>query len=255
MENIKLKGSKNIRDLGGLKTENGEVKEKAFLRGSHLHNITDKDAKKLVEEYDLSAILDLRSSREVIEKNDVSIDDVRYKHFPVFGGAVKGITHESSTDNAQSSDKSPSLSRLYKRMVGESCMDNMKRIFTYILNRKSSDGALLIHCSEGKDRTGVVTMILLSLLGVPFESVMEDYLFTNTINEKKAKKFYFLARLANRDKEYADELHDIYLAKEEYLQAAYDAVLESWGSVENYVNKGLGIDMEVIESFRKEFVV
>ena len=254
MENIKLKGSKNIRDLGGIKSENGTVKNGAFLRGSHLQQLTDKDIKILIDKYNVTAILDLRSSREVMERPDVSIPDTIYRHYPIFGGAVKGITHERATEKAESSSKQSSMAALYEEMVSEKYSDNLKRIFTFILNRKAADGALLFHCSEGKDRTGIVAMILLWLLNVPKDEIMQDYLYTNTINEKKAKKSFFLINLFQGDKEHAENVRDAYLAKEEYLTAAIDKIENDWGNAENFVHKALGIDNQVIENFRIEFL-
>ena len=254
MENIKLKGSKNIRELGNIKSANGTLKKGAFLRGSHLQRLTDKDIKILTEQYNVTAILDLRSSREVMERPDVSIPDTIYRHYPIFGGAVKGITHERATENAEQSSNQNNMCKLYEEMVSEKYAENLKKIFTFILNRKAKDGALLFHCSEGKDRTGIVTMILLWLLDVPKETIMQDYLYTNTVNEKKAKKSYFFISLFQGDNLHAEHVRDAYLAKEEYLTAAIKKIENDWGNAENFVHKALGIDTEVIVNFRKEFL-
>ncbi len=254
MENIKLKGSKNIRELGGIKSRDGVVKTGAFLRGSSLSQLTNRDIKILTDKYNLTAVVDLRSSREVMERPDVSIDDVKYRHYPIFGGAVKGITHENATDNAEDNSKAPGLEKLYATMVSERCCDNLKKIFTFLLSRKAEDGAALIHCTEGKDRTGVVTMILLSLLNVSVEEILKDYLYTNTVNEKKAKMYYMGIKLLRGDVEYAESIRDVYLAKEEYLMAAINTIEKNWGSAENFVHKALGIDLDMIERFREEFI-
>ena len=161
---------------------------------------------------------------------------------------------EIGAKKAESSSKQSSMAALYEEMVSEKYSDNLKRIFTFILNRKAADGALLFHCSEGKDRTGIVAMILLWLLNVPKDEIMQDYLYTNTINEKKAKKSFFLINLFQGDKEHAENVRDAYLAKEEYLTAAIDKIENDWGNAENFVHKALGIDNQVIENFRKEFL-
>ena len=94
MENIKLNGSKNIRDLGGITTKIGIIKNAKLLRGSLLSNLTEEDVKILVNDYKLSTIVDLRTDREIEEKKDVYISNVRYIHMPVFNDNILGVTHE-----------------------------------------------------------------------------------------------------------------------------------------------------------------
>lgn len=255
MQNLKLKGSKNIRDLSGIKSKSGCVKKGTFLRGGHLHNITNKDISVLKDTYNLTAIIDLRSTMETIEKPDVVIPGVEYHHFPIFDEAVKGVTHEEKTDSPDKALRVPDLSELYETMVSEECTENLSKIFEFLLNRKADGGAVLIHCTEGKDRTGIVTLILLLLLDVPLENIMEDYMYTNTVNRKKSLKYYYFIRIFKRDKKYAEKIRDAFIAKEDYLNSAIGAIEKNWGDAENFVNRALGIDSDTIKHFREEFLI
>ena len=203
----------------------------------------------------MTAVVDLRSTMETVEKPDVIISGVEYHHFPIFDEKVKGITHEEETDITDKSARIPDLSELYETVVSEEeFRDNLVKIFGFLINRKSSDGAVLIHCTEGKDRTGIVTMILLSLLNVPIENITEDYMYTNTVNRRKSLKYYYFTLIFKRNKKYAEKIRDVFIAKEEYLKAAVGAIERNWGSAENFVNTALGIDIESIEHFREEFL-
>ena len=139
---------------------------------------------------------------------------------PIFDESTPGITHETSAD-ADIYERIPNLNDLYRIMVSEECIRNLSEIMQFLCNRRVSDGAVLFHCTEGKDRTGVISMILLSLLHVPIETILNDYLITNTVCGKKSTRYYWLLLILKRNKQVAERVRDVFLAKEEYLLSAY----------------------------------
>jgi protein-tyrosine phosphatase len=96
----------------------------------------------------------------------------------------------------------------------------------------------VFHCTGGKDRTGWASAALLTLLGVPREKVMEDYLRSNeyALPQFKAVIDSFTAAGGNRNIPEA-----IFGVKEEYLNAAFDEMQSKYGNIENYFSEGLGI--------------
>ncbi len=245
-----VKSVRNLRDIGGLKTSDGRtVKNGVLLRGAGLGKLTADDSVILKEKYRLSAVLDLRTDMELKRTPDKRVEGVEYHHMPIFSEKAAGITHEEDADLKK---LSPDMNALYRMMVSEECAQNYSKVMRFILERKSTDGALLFHCTEGKDRTGVTAMLVLSVLGVPFENIMQDYLLTNEVNHSKANRYYLLARLFGRDKASALSLKNAFLAKEEYLVSAMDEIKDKWGTVENYIIFGLGISKEAAERFRND---
>ena len=252
----KIKSIRNFRDLGAIKTSDGKiVRENCFLRSAALNKLTLKDSITLKKSYGLSMIIDLRTKQEINEKKDKRIEGVTYRRMPIFDESTLGITHEDSIDDPDSLSRVPEMSELYRVMVGKQSRKYLAAVIELILSRKKEDGALLFHCSEGKDRTGVISMIILSLLGVPIERVTEDYLLTNRSSKKKARKYYWTVRIFKRDKALAKRISELFKAKEEYLMSAYDEIVTNYGDVYSFVVNGLGVDKQKVGSFISEFTV
>jgi protein-tyrosine phosphatase len=242
MKNIELQGAKNIRDLGGIKNKDGKVISKCkFIRGSSLDKLTDRDIEVLTEAYNLHTVIDLRTTEEIKGKEDVKIPNVNYIHIPIFNEQVIGISHEENINlgNAQI----PNLKNLYKYMVcDDNCVAQFKKVFDILLNEKNC--SILYHCTEGKDRTGIVTMILLYILDVPFDIIFEDYLYTNIVNGSRAEKYAQMILEKTQNQSIADKLKDVFLADKSYLQSAIDGIQGKYGSFDSFVETQLGISAE-----------
>ena len=109
---------------------------------------------------------------------------------------------------------------------------------------------MLYHCTEGKDRTGIVTLVLLSILGASQQAIADDYLRTNDIARAKASRLYWLVRLLKRDKAVAEKMRSVFVADISYLNAAIDEVNTTWGSIAAFTADGLGIDEQRQAAFR-----
>lgn len=134
------------------------------------------------------------------------------------------------------------MAYLYGRLVRE-CTDSFRQIILSIMQHDYTSGAMLWHCTEGKDRCGLTTALILEILGVDRKTIMEDYLKTNLVNMPKAIRIH--DRLVRtQGKEMAEAAYQAYIADERYLQAAWDAMGE------DYIGSKLGIKQEEIERFR-----
>ena len=255
MENIALAGSRNIRDLGGIAVEGGVVRDRLLLRGGSLFACTPRDMSLLRDEHGLSLIVDLRTPTERSQKPDKTIAGVDNVHIPLFEEATVGITREQvrglKSDLAQ---LIPSMDVLYQRMVSDDCRGNVALAVRTILEAAASGRTVLFHCTEGKDRTGLMAALLLSTLGASREDILDDYLFTNTVNERKANRYYWLVRVLRRDEAVAEKLRSVYSASADYLDAAFDAMNEDWGGVMPFMEQGLGIDPALLDAFRSNAV-
>jgi len=108
----------------------------------------------------------------------------------------------------------------------------------------------LIHCTYGRDRTGVAVAIILSSLGVPREKVMEDYLLSNKFWDSKTDLYSCLANCASCFRTPRNEVRALMEVRPEYLQATFAAMDEHYGSFDNYLDQGLGIDEKTLENLR-----
>ncbi len=265
MQNLKLHGSKNIRDIGGKASsficeETGKpltVRNGVIYRGGHLKKINRKDARILHEDINLSLIIDLRTPDEIQQKPDKPVTGATHVHMPVYTNAQFGITHENwKTDTWEElTARIPNMCELYAKALRDDSLEHMSGIIRKIITHRPEDGALLYHCTEGKDRTGIISDILLRLLGVSEEDIYEDYVFTNAVSMRHAKKYTFLIMLLKHDRDAADRLEFIMSADPSFLKAAEDVMIGDWGSFEQFVSDGLKLTDDEIAAFRNNYLV
>lgn len=122
--------------------------------------------------------------------------------------------------------------------------DSFRRVLTAVLEHDYSKGAVLWHCSEGKDRCGMTAALVLEALGVDRDTIMEDYLKTNLVNLPKAEAIREKLQ-ATHGQEMADGAYQAYIADEKYLRAAWEEMSN------DYISGRLGIPEETLEAFRK----
>ena len=256
MQNIHLKGLRNTRDLGGMQAADGVVRAGLLLRGGHLHDVKPREAVALQAEYNLSTIIDLRTDIERDEKPDAAIPGAEYRHMPILDEATVGITHEQrSDDRASLLARLPDIRMLYASMVSGEAAQRLGAVVRFVMQSAVRGQAVLYHCTEGKDRTGLVSLMLLSVLGVPEDVIMQDYLFTNGYANARARKYYWLVRLLKRDKEAAAKIRGLFIADASYLEAAMDAAKQDYGSMSAFLTHGLGIGEQEQLAFKESMIV
>lgn len=221
----------NMRDLGGLKTQNGKtIKPNCLIRSAHLYQAKESDLD------GIATIIDLRTPGERRQAPDQTWNR-EYLPLPVFTEEEAGISHEQEI----SAQLFPDMAMLYGRLIRE-CTESFRKIVLSIMNHDFASGAILWHCTEGKDRCGLTTALILESLGVDRKTIMEDYLKTNMVNLPKAFRIHDRL-LHTQGKEMAEAAYQAYIADEQYLQAAWDAM----GN--DYIHDKLGIDEETISWF------
>ncbi len=253
MSDIKLKSVKNIRDFGGIVNKEGKrLKDGMFIRSGSLSSLSDADAEVVFDQYHVKTVIDLRTQGETSEKPDRIRDGIRYLRIPIINEAMAGISHEQEAK--ENMDLIPDLADLY-RMVCSSdfAIEAMKKVFDSIL-RYSSDGAVLWHCTEGKDRCGVISALFLSLLDVDREAVIENYLLTNRLNRRKARKYYALVLVVKRSKYYAKKIHSVFIADRRYIEAAFDEIEQKFGTLDRFFRDALGITDEMKAALKANYL-
>ena len=244
---------RNCRDLGGMQAAGGRtIRKNCLIRASNLWVVTREDQQKLTGEHRLSLVIDLRTDIEREQKPDRLPKGVDYLMLPVFTAAQVGITREKRTTMPDVKDL-PGMDKLYQLMTAdEFCRKNFRTILRSILLHDYEEGSVLWHCTEGKDRCGMIAVFLEEILGVDREAIREDYFLTNRVNEPRGDKAYRIMMEQGFDEAAANYIRDSYLAKPEYLDAAYEVIDGMFGGMENYLMKGLELEPEWIETFREQ---
>jgi len=239
---ITLSTIQNIRDLGGTKTADGRaIRPGRLIRSAHLAQASPEDLALLRRQYGLRRIIDLRTRTERMEKPDRT-DGLEYLACPIIDELKGGITHEKKQGEP---DRLPDMRDLYREMMtDEFGISGFRRVVETIFNHDFGQGAVLWHCSEGKDRCGMTTALVMTALGVDRNIIMADYLSTNQVNLPKARAVYEQL-LPTRGKVFAESVYRAFIADESYLQAAWDVMGE------DYLRGVLGIETETIERFQE----
>lgn len=261
---IQLQSLPNTRDLGALVTEDGRhILPRRLLRSGSLYHISLTDQDVLTEEYHLTEVIDLRTKKEVLEKPDTLMEGVRYHEIPIVDEETLGISQEGLS-------RPENIIKLMKNMniVPEEFIENQYRNFVrdqysvkqyarfmdFILHHEG--GAVLWHCSAGKDRVGVGTALLLSALGVPREVIREDFLKTNLYLEEEMQHMVrYLETKTIVDSRVMDKVRILYKVKGEYLDMVFDTIEKDYGSMEYFMKKALYLNPKAIDTLKNKYLV
>ena len=203
---IPFQGLKNTRDLGGKYGTGGrKIRQRMLLRGEALSKATPEDVRMLLNDYRLKLVVDLRMAAEIAKEPDPAIPGVRTLSCNLLDDSFFGIARdEYSLETWLSLFVDPVLSpeqifsdMYYKLVFDDHVRPMIKDIFEAVLE---CEGAALWHCSAGKDRAGIVTLLFLYALGVSREEIIADYLATRRFTYPDILKIRLLAPLKIHDR-------------------------------------------------------
>ena len=251
---IPFQGIINSRDLGGLKNAEGRsVRKGLLLRTGNLSQATDLDLAKLSDEYHLATVIDLRTKAERKGKPDRLPQDVHYIANPIFDEVTAGITREDGTPTPFAL---PDMAHLYRVMVtAEPCREALRIALMAIFTHDYNQGAILWHCTAGKDRCGIVTWLVLEALGLDRSEVMKDYAVNADEFIAEADAVYRKALRSGRPEPKAAAARDVFLALPRYMESAFQAVDEEYDSTASFLTEGLGIPESTLSDFQVKLLV
>jgi protein-tyrosine phosphatase len=256
---VKLEGQDNFRDLGGYKTTDGRrVKWGLIYRSGQLSKLSDADLSRL-KKLNIRTVVDLRGTVEVETRGkDRLPEGVRSVSYRIDVATLAKGAKEEPAPIGSSAGRTD-----FMLQATQSIMLNRTDVYAALIRELAvpQNRPLVFHCTAGKDRTGVGAAIVLTLLGVPWETVREDYLLSNFYrraeNEKDLKSMREdIAKKQGIPPEQVDVTgyEAMYYVKAEYLDSAYQQAISRYGSMESFLRKGLGISDEMIDKLRKELL-
>ena len=256
---ISLEGQSNFRDLGGYKTTDGRtVKWRQIYRSGELPKLTEQDLDKL-KRLELKSVVNFLTDAEIESHGrDRLPEGVQQIHRPIesdVGDLAKTILESRKT--ADFSQVPPDLNPQIHRLL---VTDETARKEYAALLRMAADPEnrpLVFHCSHGVHRTGTGAAILLSALGVPWETVRKDYLLSNKYREVEVKRRleYFRQEAAKRQHIAPDQVdmtnfEAFYILQGSYIDAARKEILEKYDSMEGFLREGLRLSDEELVQLR-----
>jgi protein-tyrosine phosphatase len=240
---VPLEGGSNFRDLGGHRTADGAtVRRGAVFRSAHLGGLTGSDRAALGK-LGVRTIVDLRGVSEAAETPHL-IEGLTCK---VVGAHIEPQLGEKLRGAVDSGTATPFLMMQFLtdhyRDYPRRCAPGFRTLFATL-----SDGShrpLVFHCTAGKDRTGFASALLLSLLGVHWDDVMEDYLRTNAL---------WTGHIGRYPELDLDTRAAIVEARQPYLEAAFAVVRDDFGSADAFAEQALGLDAAARERLKMDLL-
>ena len=238
-----FEGCFNFRDIGGYLNQDGKrVKKGLYFRTGRQDRMSDKDLLQL-SDLKISTQIDLRKPEEVLDQGKGPLEAMGAKYINI------AVIPEGGSDQ---------LSRLVgdtgisgKRYLGylEFGPTSWLRLFGIL--SELDNLPVVLHCTAGKDRTGVSTAFLLSILGVSRDVIEADYLLTNLDVERQAD---FIESTVGYPEGYDRErMIAIAGVPETAMKDFLDGVESKWGTVVEYLKK-IGITQEQMDTIRYNFL-
>lgn len=163
---VALEGCFNFRDLGGYPTgDGGRVRWRRLYRSDALHRLTPRDVDRVVDELGVRRIVDLRSTHELRAEGRGLLEEsarAAFHHMPLFDG--------DPTEGREQADLLSLADRYF--LMAEYAKQPIARVVTALAE---AEGPAVFHCAAGKDRTGVISAVILGILGVRDEVIIADY--------------------------------------------------------------------------------
>lgn len=261
-------GVSNARQLGGyINTEGRAIKQNVLLRTGSLAHITDDGIKALQEKYKVSDIMDFRYERELNPNTtDREIEGIAHHNIPM--APSKARAAEVFSNDPEKFAKLQELSRNAGKPGGsialtifqaENGIVNAHNAVEYfktdeaagyfrdafeIFLNKPEDAAILFHCAGGKDRTGIVSMLLLSALDFDKDIIMQDYMMTNTANAKQIEEVTAAAEEYTDDPELRYNIIYSAAVYPELMEENIDYFTKQYGSVKGFLREKVGLTDE-----------
>ncbi|MEU8789471.1 tyrosine-protein phosphatase [Streptomyces sp. NPDC048643] len=253
-----LGGVRNFRDVGGLPTTDGRrVRPGQLFRSGHLAHATEEDAA-FLSSLGLHTIFDFRNAADQkLEGPDVELPGVRNVNLPLTdpadGSEFWKMVRDGDLDQLRAilgdGKAAARMIGSYRAIITERTAEHSR-----VLRSMAEDGVpALMHCAAGKDRAGLSIAITLLALGVERDAIVADYLESNAAHRR-----YKVHRTSSAASAYSPEvmelLSPLFDARAEYLTAAFETIEETWGGVDAYLEKGLGLTPELRDRLRERLL-
>jgi protein-tyrosine phosphatase len=238
---LRLEGASNFRDLGGYPGHGGRpVRWRRLFRSDHLGALTAADRAEL-RALELGLVLDFRGAAE----RAAAPDD------------LPGVAQHTLAIEPMVAQRMQELAALGHRLTGELAAGLMKDLYRAMANDQAhryaeffdhllrADAPLVFHCTAGKDRTGFAAALLLLALGVPRETVLQDYLLSNEV---------FRHPPLPRDEAVADALAVLWRVERDFLEVALRVIDDDHGGIERYLRQRLGLGPAALDALAGRYL-
>lgn len=258
-QQIGISSAHNARQLGGYIIGDKQIKKDLLLRTARLSSLSTEDSILLADKYKVQCIYDFRSSEEIQNAPDVMPGNSR--HLPL---SISFSNNGSQSDNKVENDaqmiqmllnyaEHPMIQDMCEKMYDkiffdESSQEVYRRFFADLLSIDPSDGAVLWHCTQGKDRAGSASAMLLAALGADRELIMADFTLS--------KDYYdpHLQNVKTETEAQKNVINTLISANPDIFAKTLDKVDAEYGSLRNYLTECIRVTPEMMNILRDRYL-
>ena len=256
---IGLTSVHNARQLGGYQIGNQRIKDNLLLRTAKISELSEEDSTLLCDKYKVQCVYDFRGKEESLSAPDVIPGKAKYLSL-----ALSFTGEESKTDTKFENEQQmigmllqyadhPSVQAMCTGMYDviffeESSQEVYRQFFADLLTVEPKDGAVLWHCTQGKDRAGSASAMLLAALGADRELIMADFILSKDYYEPMASK------IKTETESQKTVINTLISANPEVFEATLDKVDAKYGSLKNYLTECIGVTPEMMDILRDRYL-
>lgn len=265
-QSIGLESVINTRELGGYVLPDGKrIKRGLLIRGASLNRISREEKDRLSNLYRVKAIIDFRMDSEVLSAPDMEIPGASYHRLPAMdpkmcaeydGYYARGgfkdmedvVTRGFGVPEVQKAART-----MYSSMVeSEYTRKQYAEFFKIILSQE--DGAVYWHCTQGKDRTGLASAFLLTVLGADMDLIMADYDISNEFYKEDLLKVEKLILSHGGTEKELSVAKTFVGANAEFFTEALNGLAKEFGSLTEFLQRGLSLSESDILTLRERYL-
>jgi protein-tyrosine phosphatase len=234
---IDIEGMVNVRDLGGLRTRTGQVtKHGVIVRGDAPHRISNRSRQQMIDR-GLQTVIDMRYAHELAQRPNrfAGHPQVDFKHIPLYvETSYMGMIRQIRD-----------LGGWYCTIIDQGGVP----IRTILRTLAHAPGTTLLHCYIGKDRTGILTALLLQLVGVSDEDIVDDYAQSHqnvqAINDEiQSVRPFFVPKA---------QFENLIAAKHEYINTLLTHLATTYTDAAGYM-QSIGVTNEEVAAIRAKLI-
>lgn len=259
---IKLEKLRNAHDISGLPTKDGrKIKKDRLVRSGRLQELPQSTVDAL-KEMGLTTVIDVRIDTEIEEHPDTMIEGVDYIRLPLLCTATTGITQQKSMASRMSQESKRIkeefgsadnyMLKMYEIVLfSEETREKIVDFFNLLMEK---DGLIIWHCSAGKDRAGILSMLLEWVLGVDEKLIIEDYTASQLFQRRRRNMQKMALAITPIPLRLKRILRAMMNAKALYIKGAIGFVKERFGNIDNYFIRHLGFDEQFLKAFKDKYL-
>lgn len=251
----------NARQLGGYRIGNKRVKADLLLRSARLSTMSAEDSTLLADKYKVQRIYDFRGEKEILAAPDVIPGNASHRSLSL---AFVKEEESSSFDMKMGNEhdivkmllmyaEHPAVQNMCTNMYDiiffeENSQEVYRQFFADLLALDPAKGAVLWHCTQGKDRAGCASAMLLAALGAERDLIMADFTLSKHYYDPQ------ISRIETTTEAQQTAISTLISANPAIFESSLDKVEARYGSLVGYLTECIGVTPEMMETLRERYL-